>query len=308
MLRYNFSGNKKMVIPKDLPVDTDNPYLIENEGFRTASYFKTFKLCPYTAHLIYDLRLKLSDVDPVYFAQGSAIDIFVEEGENGFRSKYEILAPKVRRDTYHGDKIPFTNSDGQPLEEIMYEAKRQKLFELHNPRFTCQQEIIAEFEGVKLRSKLDRIDPKGFEIRDTKTIAHKEDGKRFYNECFFAIPKFGYDFSMSFYRGLANLAKPGDWKVYLEFLSKGTDHAKFLQVELPNEVLDPKEIEIFGSEAEPGLIHFYLECVKHNYFPTHSELYPAPWSHLNSPAYKYNPGAIQSEPVIYQEYDHDYVS
>lgn len=301
MSNFDFTG-KTMVIPEGLEKDIANPYLEETKGFMTASKLKSFAACPFSYYLTCELGYKLEDNDKVCFQVGTAIDDYVTYGRAYFDDKYVILPPNTKR-KMNTSKIEFTNSDGACIENIIKEMKRQPLFDLHNPRFQCQKEIIAEFEGIKLRAKLDRIDPKAFEIRDTKTTRHADDGKKFHNNCMYATHDFGYLFSMAFYQGLANLAKQGDWKVLLEFFSKGADHSKFLQIQLPQDILDDYLSQIFGTEGRDGLIHFYLECKKHNYFPTHAELNPFPWSYLNSPFYGINPGAIQTEAIPFQDFN-----
>jgi len=289
--------------PPALP-ENNSIYLVENKDFMTASKLKIFIKCPYTFHLMYNLGLLLEEDDKVYFVVGSAADDFCSYGLEYYQNKYEVLE-KYKKKSQFSDKIQINYSDGHCLNHVIDEMRRQPLFELHNPRFKCQKEIIAEFEGVKLRATLDRIDPKTFEVRDTKTIRHTDDGKQFYNRVMYAIHDFGYDFSMAFYTGLANQAQPGEWKAILEFFSKGIDHSKFMQVEIPQEVLEEKRVEIFGQEGVGGAIRFYKQCVENNYFPTHSELYPFDYSYLNSPFYKHNPGALQKTAFVFQDFSHD---
>lgn len=199
----------------------------------------------------------------------------------------------------HLGKKLFTNAEGQPIVRIAKEIERQPTFEHLNPRFECQKMIECEFEGVALRGTLDRIDVKNLEIRDTKTIKG-EVPKKFERHCFFAIRDMGYDFSMAFYEALANSHKEADWKVLLEFFGKGSDPL-YLQVEVPRDILEEQKAEIFGIDGEGGLIRFYNECKKHNYFPTHAELNGFEDAHLRCPFYTINPGAIQKRPVYFQD-------
>jgi len=187
-------------------------YIEDNRWYITASKLKYFlSYWPEAYKLKYIDEIIVEEEEKDYFTVWNAFDDLVSYWEEKFFEKYYIdewllkadLIEKLWEDykkmsvyelrkEYYGDKIRLTIWQWEQILWMYKETKRQPLADVWSD-YMVQEEIIAEFEWLPLRMKLDRLNLEKKLIRDWKTTG------MFQNFEYNIETTFDYILSMAFY-------------------------------------------------------------------------------------------------------------
>lgn len=201
-------------------------YIEENRGFITSSKLKTYLDNKEAYKKIYIDEIDTEGLVPESKAleRWQMVDQFIlspEEFEENYAFKpgkgYKADLVKAcnergiptKGDTVkdleaklYGNKTVITPGDEEMLFGIKRELKRQPIFDWDG-EYDHQKELIAEYQWLKLRSKLDRFSEEKKLIRDLKTT--KDMSYSSYNECswfedqLIHNDKYRYWFQLAFY-------------------------------------------------------------------------------------------------------------
>lgn len=278
--------------------DAKLSYAAKNAGFITASKCKIISQCPWTYNEKYEKdNPDFAEEETAALGMGNMVDFFASYGEDAFYDRYEILAPKAKRD-FTAEKTQITNGDGKKILPIFDELKRQPLFRFMDPAGTRQRELKGVFNTpdgpVKIKGTPDTIFYDEEHIDDTKTIGLKNGNTPFEKACKYNIRDYDYVFSMAFYAVLYYLEK-GKLPKKLTLSFVGTNSGfKFLQYEIPREEWEPQ------VEKIKQILCFYAKCKAADEWPNGVEINTDDiFRHLKCPFYDKNPGAIQKNPIPY---------
>ena len=216
--------------------NSSREYLDKNRGFVTASklkYFLTYGPEAYYYKFVKEIILDEEEKD--YYIVWTAFDdllsywedawwekYYIDEGllkddlikkceEKWFRTDWKVEDLKKR---LYGDKIKLTPLQGESVLWMYKEAKRQPLVDLWNPLYMTQKDIECEFEGLKLKGTLDRLNLDEKMIRDRKTSG------QFQNFEYNIETTFDYILSMSFYYVLVKVNFGVNCDVILDVFGK----------------------------------------------------------------------------------------
>lgn len=166
-------------------------YLDRNRWFVTASklkYFLTYGPEAYYYKFVKEIILEEEEKD--YYTVWTAFDDLLSYGEDFFNDKYYIDEWLLKEDLIkkceekwfittwkvedlkarlYGDKIKLTPMQWEAVLGMYREAKRQPLVDLWNPLYMAQKDLECEFEWMKLKGTLDRLNLEEKMIRDRKT-------------------------------------------------------------------------------------------------------------------------------------------
>ena len=211
-------------------------YLEKNRWFVTASklkYFLTFWPEAYYYKFVKEIVLDEEEKD--YYTVWTAFDDLVSYWEDFFNDKYYIdegllkeeLIRKCEEKGFstngkvedlkarlYWDKIKLTPLQWESVLWMYREAKRQPLVDLWNPLYFAQKDIECEFEWMKLKWTLDRLNLEEKMIRDRKTSGQFQTFE--YN----IETTFDYILSMSFYYVLVKVNYGIDCDVILDVFGK----------------------------------------------------------------------------------------
>lgn len=211
-------------------------YLEKNRWFVTASklkYFLTFWPEAYYYKFVKEVVLEEEEKD--YYTVGTAFDDLVSYWEDFFNDKYYIDEGLLKEDLIrkceekgfstnwkvedlkarlYWDKIKLTSMQGEAILWMYREAKRQPLVDLWNPLYMAQKDIECEFEWMKLKWTLDRLNLEDKMIRDWKTSG------QFQNFEYAIETTFDYILSMAFYFILVKVNYKTDCDVILDVFWK----------------------------------------------------------------------------------------
>lgn len=216
---------------------SNNPYLIENFWFVTASKLKTFLTYgPEVYKLQYIDEIDVWYEEKRYFILWTAFDDLVSYWEEFFKNKYAIKFPFVKKELqeqmtkdgiewhkddkvvdleakYYWDKIKLSASEWDCLIWMYTEARRQPLADM-NSEYKAQVQIEANYKSLKIKWTLDRISLEKKMIRDRKTS---------WNITYFEYnmdTTFDYILSMAFYYVLVKTKYDVSCDVVLDVLWK----------------------------------------------------------------------------------------
>lgn len=216
--------------------NSSREYLDKNRWFITASklkYFLTFWPEAYYYKFVKEIILEEEEKD--YYTVGTAFDDLLSYGEDFFTDKYYIdewllkddLIKKCEEKGFridgkvedlkkrlYRDKIKLTPLQWESVLWMYKEAKRQPLVDLWNPLYMAQKDIECEFEGLKLKGTLDRLNLEEKMIRDRKTSG------QFQNFEYNLETTFDYILSMAFYYTLVKVNYKIDCDVILDVFGK----------------------------------------------------------------------------------------
>lgn len=211
-------------------------YLEKNRGFVTASklkYFLTYGPEAYYYKFVKEIILDEEEKD--YYTVWTAFDDLLSYGEDFFNDKYYIDEWLLKEDLIkkceekwfittgkvedlkarlYWDKIKLTPMQWEAVLWMYKEAKRQPLVDLWNPLYMAQKDIECEFEWMKLKGTLDRLNLEEKMIRDWKTSWQFQTFE--YN----IETTFDYILSMSFYYVLVKVNFGVDCDVILDVFGK----------------------------------------------------------------------------------------
>lgn len=201
----------------------EQSYIESNRWYITASklkYFITFWPEAYKMKYIDEIP-ETNEKDESYFTLGTALDDLLSYWEEFFFEKYAIKEKLLKADLeekladkgiefakgtgvkeleklFYGDKILFSQSDGNKIFGMYRELKRQPIVDMWS-EYESQKEIIIEYKSLKLKGTLDRLSLEKAMIRDWKTS-----GQINYFE-YNMDTSFGYIMSMAFYYTLVKI-------------------------------------------------------------------------------------------------------
>ena len=211
-------------------------YLDRNRWFVTASklkYFLTYWPEAYYYKFVKEIILDEEEKD--YYTVWTAFDDLLSYGEDFFNDKYYIDEWLLKEDLIkkceekgfittwkvedlkarlYWDKIKLTPMQWEAVLWMYREAKRQPLVDLWNPLYMAQKDIECEFEWMKLKGTLDRLNLEEKMIRDWKTSWQFQTFE--YN----IETTFDYILSMSFYYVLVKVNFWVDCDVILDVFGK----------------------------------------------------------------------------------------
>lgn len=211
-------------------------YLDKNRWFVTASklkYFLTYG--PEAYYYKFVKEVILEDEEKDYFTVWTAFDDLVSYWEDYRWEKYYIdkwllkedLIAKCEeqwlntkwsvaelKERLYSWRIRLTQLQGDQVLWMYREAKRQPLVDLWNPLYLHQKDIECEFEWMKLKGTLDRLNLEEKMIRDRKTSG------QFQNFEYAIETTFDYILSMAFYFILVKVNYKIDCNVILDVFGK----------------------------------------------------------------------------------------
>lgn len=314
-------------------------YAKKNYGVMTAHKLMHFMKCPYTYNMKHELLQDMGDdEDRRCFIVGQAFDDVVSYGEDFFKKNYyirqkgekivnedkkeeleqrkkdlekaidearvrgrgtkikesQLLAVQQQLETVRASegRILLSESEGAHVLSMVAEAKRQSLFEFGDEKYTAQKSIKCEWHGVIIGGTVDRISINDLILRDTKTVANIDKYK-------YSIIDYNYILQVAFYELLASVHCSGKrFRVFLDFFGKRGNNTAYMCVEIPSDILNATRKKIEDA------IVFYAECKKTGIWPSHAEISHYDDRHKDCPYYDMCIGGVQSDPVMYQEFDY----
>ena len=297
-------------------------YIEKNRWYMTASKLKCFIKNPeeYKLQYIDEIEIEKSEEKKRHFVIWSAFDDLVSFGEDYFLEKYyidqwlvtdelkqelinkwhdpkEIKAmklPELRALFYQEDvKIRLTPAEWRDIMGMYSEVKRQPCFDFWNKNYQTQKEIIAEYNWIKLKGTLDRIDIENKTIRDRKT------SWRIDNFEYDMENTFDYVLSMAFYYVLARVSLWIDCDVFLDVVGKSYPYPS-----VSYKLTKDKLLQKVKDTIKPAL-EFYSHCLQTDTRPSVHWVHKTPISRydtMKSDYYPYMKSSIAQESVLPYEY------
>jgi len=245
----------------------------------SASMIKKYKFCPELFNATYiSKEFVKHEKEEKALIIGSAVDVLLTEPENWDKHfvvpslqitevvnkktgeiKKKKGARKANEDGLFIDekgRHQLTDEDYKMMLACEKEVRRQPLFKEYCQNAETQVIIQTEFDGIKVKGKLDFLNWEKKAIIDLKTcksvneLEYKSEYKKG------SIKEFSYDFQGSWYERLAfakhNIPEEEqkEWKFYLACVDKKKFCNRFIMLEIPKETLDIAYEEMLGINGD----------------------------------------------------------
>ena len=182
-------------------------YIQDNKNLITSSKLKCFKYCPQQYELNFVHEIERDDTVPMKI--GTAIHLLMEGGYSKFNEVYHAMETWERRnskDKKEETRIILTAWEYETIHWIYQEVLRQDIFDLKNPKYEKEKEVIH----WNLKCKIDRICVEDWVIRDWKFI---KDCSKFERD-YFSPLWYDYKWQWLFYAYVCELVY---WKPFTIF-------------------------------------------------------------------------------------------